>query len=173
MLRPVDKFLLMVTFFIAILYYSRKWFMTIKINRYKARASKRELLIFESLEGQGYSVVNICCPKKVEYYKDNKPHVNFLEPKLVVKNAGKKYLVESYTQSQTISLRDSLVKLTILTNMVCYNINGVLFINSKGEAIKEFSIKVARENVVLPILKKIVLLCFFTALGFYISQIFL
>lgn len=173
MLRPVDKFLLLLTLSIAIFYYLRKWIITYKISKYKINASKKERLIFEALEGQGYTIVNISCAKKIVYYKDNNPNVHFLERKLVVKNAGKKYLVESFPKSQTISLRDSVVKLKILTNIACYNINGVLFINSKGEAIKEFSIRVVGENIVLAMLKKLIILCFFTVLGFYLSHIFL
>ncbi len=173
MLEPMDKALLLFILICIVYFYSNKIIRGYKIKRYVDQAKARDKNIIKALEKQGYNVIDICTPKRIQYYKDETNQVDYIEPKLVVKYQGKKLLVESYTAHQTVSLRDSLIKLKILSNMVCYNIKGVLFINTKGEAIKECSVKISKDTVLFDICKKGFILVVFTILGIYINRLFL
>ncbi|QNO16166.1 hypothetical protein HYG86_15995 [Alkalicella caledoniensis] len=170
MLRTIDKVLLLILALGTLYYY-----ITTKISQYKVKkfiksgktADKR---IVSGLEKQGYSIVNISPAKRIQYFKEGMTQEEYTEPKLVVKHNGKKYVVERYSGSQTVSLRDYQTKLKIITNMVCYNIKGVLFIDNKGDNIRECSIKISHEYIFVKLVNKIIILSVFVLIGFYMSR---
>ncbi|SES62754.1 hypothetical protein [Anaerobranca gottschalkii] len=166
----IERILLLIIILGICYYYVEKSLAHWRIKKYIKKASKRDIRVLETLQEQGYNIVDVCPPRKIIYFKDYSSREDMIEPKLVVKFSGKKYLVETYSPSQGFSLRDNLIKLKIILDYVCYNINGVLFINSKGQAIKECKLKIITPNYFITLLKKIIILIAFMTLGFYLSK---
>lgn len=173
MLRSIDKLLLVILSMAIFYYYARKTFSNYKVKKFKDQATASDKRVMSGLDKIGYHIIDICPAKRIQYYKDGVSQHEYIEPKLVVRNNGSKLIVERYTSSNSITLRDYQTKLKIITNMVCYNIKGVLFIDSKGENIRECSIKISHDFLLIRILNKTVILALFVLVGFYLSRFML